>query len=92
MTMTQDVIFEVFLNLHNAYSALNMERCFETLVGYGIGSRIKRILCLYWEHLLMVDRAGRYCGAPLKGYQGITQGDPLYPTNFDMVVDAMIWH
>ena len=40
----------------------------------------------------MVDKAGSYYGTPFKVHRGITQGDPLYPTIFNMVVDAVIQH
>ena len=40
----------------------------------------------------MGDRAGSYNSTSLKFHQGVTQGDPLYPTIFNMVVDAVICH
>ena len=40
----------------------------------------------------MVDNAGRYFGRPFKGYRGVTQVDPLSPTIFNVVVDAIICH
>ena len=38
----------------------------------------------------MVDKAGGYFRCPFKGYQGVTQGDLLSPTIFNVVVDAVI--
>ena len=38
----------------------------------------------------MVDRAGRYFGLLFKGYSGVTQYDPLSPTLFNVVMDAVI--
>ena len=38
----------------------------------------------------MVDRDGGYFGVPFKGYQGVTQGDLLSYTIFNMAVDAVI--
>ena len=40
----------------------------------------------------MVVRAGRYYRAPLCGEQGVTQGYPLSPTIFNVVVDAVVHH
>ena len=40
----------------------------------------------------MVAKAGGYFRHPFKGYQGVTQGDPMYPTTFNLVVDALIRH
>ena len=31
-------------------------------------------------------------GAPLKFFQGVTQGDPLSPTIFNIVMEAVIQH
>ena len=40
----------------------------------------------------MVARSGRCFGRPFKGYQGMTQGNLLYPIILNMVVDAVIRH
>ena len=40
----------------------------------------------------MVARAGRYYIEAFKGARGVTQGDPLSPTIFNVVVDAVVWH
>ena len=40
----------------------------------------------------MVARAGGYYGATFKGSRGVTQGDPLSPTIFNGVVDAVVRH
>ena len=37
----------------------------------------------------MVERSGGYYGAAFKGYQRVMQGDPLSPTIFNVVVDAV---
>ena len=38
----------------------------------------------------MVARAGGYYGTAFKGARGVTQGDPLSPTIFNVVVDAVV--
>ena len=40
----------------------------------------------------MVTRVGRHYGIPLKGYHGVTQGDPLSPTIFNVDLDSIIRH
>ena len=40
----------------------------------------------------MVARAGRYYGEAFKSARGVTQGDPLSPTIFNVVVDAVVRH
>ena len=38
----------------------------------------------------MVARAGSYYRMALQGTRGVTQGDPLSPTIFNVVVDAVV--
>ena len=45
---------------------------------------------MYWDRLTIVSKSGRYFGRLLKEYQGVTQGDPLSPTIFNVVLDAII--
>ena len=40
----------------------------------------------------MVAQAVGYYGAPLHGERGVTQGDPLSPAIFNVVVDAVVCH
>ena len=40
----------------------------------------------------MVARADGYYGTAFKGACGVTQGDPLSPTIFNVVVDAVLRH
>ena len=54
--MREEVLYEVFLDPQKAYDDLYWERCMEILVGYGIGPRTERVICLSWDHLLMVAR------------------------------------
>ena len=38
----------------------------------------------------MVTRSGRYFDTPFKGHRWVTQGDPLYPMIFNVVVGEAI--
>ena len=40
----------------------------------------------------MMARVGGYYGTPFKGYHGVTQGNPLSPTLFNVVVESVIHH
>ena len=80
----------IFLDLHKAYDALDRSRCLEILEGYGVGPKARNLLRTYWQRLTMVTRAGGYYGTAFRGEIGVTQGDPLSPTNFNVVVDAVI--
>ena len=53
---------------------------------------MRRLLRTYWEKLTMVARVGGYYRTVFKGARGVTQGDPLSPTIFNVVVDAVVRH
>ena len=82
----------IFLDLTKAYDALYRSRCMEILEGYGVGPSARRLLTTYWRRLTMVARAGGYYGEAFKGERGVTQGDPLSPTIFNVVVEAVVRH
>ena len=71
---------------------MDKSRCLEILEGYGVGPITRRLLKTYWRRLTMVARAGGYYGEAFKGARGVTQGDPLSPTIFNVVVDAVVRH
>ena len=54
----EEVLHEIFLDLHKAYNTLDMFRCLGILEGYGVGPRDLRLLRLYWVRLRIVARAG----------------------------------
>ena len=35
--MTEEVLYEIFLDLHKAYDALDRNRCLDILAAYGVG-------------------------------------------------------
>ena len=82
----------IFLDLHKVYYALDRSRCLEILEGYGVGPRARQLLKTYWWEMAMVARAIGYYRDAFKGDQGVTQGDPLSPTIFNVEVDAVFRH
>ena len=81
-----------FVTASAAYDALDRSRCLEILEGYGVGPSTRRLLETYWRRLTMVTKAERYYGGAFKGARGFTQGDPLSPTIFNVVVDEVVRH
>ena len=79
----------IFLELTKAYNALDRSRCLEILEGYGVGPSARMLLTTYWRFLTMVARAGGYYGEDFKGERGVTQGELMSPTIFNVVVDAV---
>ena len=90
--MREEVLYVIFLDLTKAYDALDRSRCLEILEGYGVSPSARRLLTIYWRHLTMVARSSGYYGEAFKGARGVTQGDPLSPTIFNVVVDTVVRH
>ena len=90
--MREEVLYVIFLDLTKEYDALDRSRSLDTLKGYSVGERVRRMLKVYWERTKMVEKAGSYYGKGFKGGRGVTQGDPLSPTIFNVVVDAVVRH
>ena len=82
----EEVLYVIFLDLHKAHDTLDRSRCLEILEGYGVGSQARKLLQTYWHCLTMVARAGGYYRTMFRGERGVTQGDPLSSTIFNVVV------
>ena len=71
---------------------MDRSRCLNILEGYGVGPRACQLLRIYWSRLRIVAKVGGYYGAAFRGVWGVTQGDPLSPTIFNVVVDLVVRH
>ena len=90
--MREEVLYVIFLDLTKAYDALDRSRSLDILKGYRVGERVQWMLKVYWERTAIVARVGSYYGKGFKGGMGVTQGDPLSSTIFNVVVDAVVRH
>ena len=90
--LRKEVLYVILLDLHKVYGALDRSRCLEILEAYGIGPKAINLIQTYWHRLTMVARSGGYYGTEIRGERGVTQGNPLSPTIFNVVVDAIIRH
>ena len=57
-----------------------------------MGSQTRDILRTYWDLLRMVAEAGGLLRDIVPGITGVVEEDPLSPTIFNVVVDAMVRH
>eukprot|EP00978_Attheya_sp_CCMP212_P012920 scaffold32244_cov60-Attheya_sp.AAC.1 len=91
-SVQQVPLFQIYLNLRKAYDALDQERCIEIVRGHGAGERVVRLLThqYCWDKQQIVAKASGYHGTLFRATHGITQGDPVSPTIFNIVIDAVI--
>ena len=59
-------------------------------MGYSVGPMVLWIFWMYWVRLTIVAKSGGYYSPPFKGCHGITKGDTISPTIFNVVVGAVI--
>ena len=57
-----------------------------------MGTRALLLLSRYWDRLQIVARAGGYYSEPFRGKRSVTQGDPLLPTIFNVMVETVVHH
>jgi hypothetical protein len=62
----------------------------EILEKYGVGPNLIRLLRNFWNKLLVVARQSGYHSSPFSVCRGVTQGDVISPTIFNIVVDAVV--
>jgi hypothetical protein len=57
---------------------------------YGVGPNVWHVVCIFWQGLEVVLQQSGYYGQPIPSDRGVTQGDILLPTAFNIIVDAMV--
>ena len=90
ITMRETILHSILLDLRKAYDALDRYRCLDILAGYVVGPRMLRILQTYWDRLHMAAETGGHYSPIFQRHRVVTQGNPLLPTIFNVVVDAVI--
>ena len=51
MDLKEEVLHDIYLDMHKAYDALDHGRCLDILVAYGLGPLALRLLWRYWYRL-----------------------------------------
>ena len=59
----------------------------EVMWGYGLGANLQQLLKKYRDGQTLISRARGYYS---RGKRGVTLGDPVSPTIFKIVVDAVL--
>ena len=88
--LEQAPFFGIFLDLRKAFDAMDRGRCIEIIRGYGAGPRMLRLIERFWAEAKLVCRASGVYGATFSAGRGVTQGRPLSPKLFNILVDAIV--
>ena len=83
-------MYGIFLDLRKAFDAMDRGRCLEILGDAGVGPCALRLIESFWKNELLVCRASGYYGRVFQSERGVTQGGPLSPTIFNLMVDAIV--
>ena len=88
--LRQTPLYGIFIDLRKAYDAMDRDRCLEIMEGYGVGPNMLGLIRTFWDEQQLVCRAARRYGEPFEASRGVTQGGPLSPKIFNIMVDAVV--
>ena len=77
--LQQEVLYNIFVDIHKAYSALDWGRALVILERYRVGLQVCQILNRYWDWVIMAVRESGYYGDLFQGYRGVSQWQSIYP-------------
>ena len=88
--LVQKPLFQVFLDICKVYASLVRVRQIKVLRGYGMRTNLARLLKSYWDCQSIVPKTGEFLGKEFRIGRRLTQGDPVSPIIFNIVVDAVV--
>ena len=69
---------------------IDQTRFMEVLNSYGLSPKLRRLLQRFWVDQVVLPKVERYYGRPFKTVRGVTQGYPLSPTVFNIMLNSVI--
>ena len=88
--LEQIPLYAIFVDLRKAFDAVDRERVLDILKDRGVGPKMLRLIKTFWDMAEMACKAGGSYGRRFRAGRGVTQGGPLSPRLFNLVVDAVV--
>ena len=82
-------VHQVYIDLKKAYDSIYQNRTLELLSKYGVGTSTLLLISNFWKQQQIALRMGSSYGEKIHPGRGVTQGDILSPTIFNIVIDAV---
>ena len=92
VSMEQDTLFLVFIDIRKAYYNLYQGRLLQTLAGYGEGQKLWGLLAEFWTRQEVVTLQNGFRGPQLLVTRGTTQGIMAPFTLSNMEVNSVVHH
>ena len=77
--------------MNKDYEYLDQMWCMKILQGHGLGKNLQRLLKWFWEGQEVVPRSRGCYRWQFIMERGVTQGEPVSPTIFNIVVNVLVW-
>ena len=91
-SVDQDPLLLVFLDLRKAYDNLDWGRLLNTLEGYGVGQKLRRLLTGFWSRQEVVTRQNGLYAPQVRATIRMTQGGLASTTLLNMELYSGVIH
>ena len=83
-------LYQIYIDLKEAYDALDQERTLKILAAYGVGPKLLALQKHFWETATLVCHARGNYREPFGAERGVTQRGLLSSLMFNVRVDAVV--
>ena len=88
--LLHETLFQVLLDLLSSCESLERGGYVGIIRDCGLWPNIRRLLQRFWNEQAAVPKARRYYVHLFLTERGVTQGDPVYPTVFNILVESVV--
>lgn len=79
----------IYIDLTKAYDCVDRTILLQLLEAYGVGPRIRSVLQTQWTAQQFITKQSGFYGPIVPTSRGVTQGDIVSPTLFNIAIDAV---